>query len=45
MFLTYEGIRGKPANERVQLILSMTGLFLLVALMIFVISLDVWRFL
>jgi regulator of sigma E protease len=45
MFLTYEGIRGKPANERIQMILSLIGLFFLLALMIFVISLDVWRFL
>jgi regulator of sigma E protease len=45
VFLAYEGIRGKPANERIQLVLSMIGLFLLLALMIFVITLDVWRFL
>jgi regulator of sigma E protease len=45
VFLTYEGIRGKPANERVQIVLSIIGLILLLALMIFVCGLDVQRFL
>jgi regulator of sigma E protease len=43
MFLAYEGIRGKPANERVQIVLSVIGLFLLLALMVFVIGLDINR--
>jgi regulator of sigma E protease len=43
MFLAYEGIRRKPANERVQLTLSMIGLILLLALMVFVIWLDFQR--
>ena len=43
VFLTYEGIRGKPANERVQIVLSVIGLILLLALMIFVIGLDINR--
>lgn len=45
VFLTYEGIRGKPANERVQIVLSVIGLFLLLGLMIFVIGLDINRLL
>jgi regulator of sigma E protease len=44
VFLTYEGIRGKPANERVQIVLSVIGLVLLLGLMIFVIGLDINRF-
>ncbi|MBN2577612.1 MAG: site-2 protease family protein [Pirellulales bacterium] len=45
VFLAYEGVRGKPANERVQVVLSIIGFFLLLALMLFVITLDIWRFL
>jgi regulator of sigma E protease len=45
VFLTYEGIRGKPANERVQIVLSVIGLFLLLGLMIFVIGMDIQRLL
>jgi regulator of sigma E protease len=45
VFLTYEGIRGKPASERVQIALSIIGLILLLTLMIFVCGLDVHRFL
>lgn len=41
VFLLYEGIRGKPASERVQLTLSYIGLALILALMIWVIGLDV----
>jgi regulator of sigma E protease len=44
VFLTYEGVRGKPANERVQIVLSVIGLILLLTLMIFVIGLDINRF-
>ena len=36
IFLAYEGIRGKPADERVQVGLSLLGLAFLVGLMIFV---------
>jgi regulator of sigma E protease len=45
MFLAYEGVRGKPANERVQILLSYIGLALILALMIWVIRLDIMRFL
>jgi len=40
VFLLYEGIRGKPADERVQLGLSYIGLLLILALMVWVIGLD-----
>ncbi|MBN1589752.1 MAG: site-2 protease family protein [Pirellulales bacterium] len=41
VFLLYEGIRGKPADERVQLILSYVGLFLILTLMVWAIGLDI----
>ncbi|MFZ5828539.1 MAG: site-2 protease family protein [Planctomycetota bacterium] len=40
VFLAYEGIVGKPADERVQIGLSYVGLLLLLALMIWVFGLD-----
>ncbi|MBN2023751.1 MAG: site-2 protease family protein [Pirellulales bacterium] len=40
VFLAWEGIRGKPADERVQIGLSYVGLLLLVALMVWVFALD-----
>jgi regulator of sigma E protease len=40
-FLTWEAIRGKPADERVQLALSYLGLLFILGLMLWVISLDV----
>ena len=40
VFLAYEGIRGKPADDRVQLILSYLGLFFILGLMAWVIGLD-----
>ena len=40
VFLTWEGIRGKPADERIQLVLSYLGLLFILTLMIWVISLD-----
>lgn len=40
LFLAYEGIRGKPASERVQLVLTYAGLFFILGLMVFVIGLD-----
>jgi regulator of sigma E protease len=40
VFLIYEGIRGKPADERVQLALTYVGLLLILALMVWVIGLD-----
>jgi regulator of sigma E protease len=43
IFLAYEGIRGKPADERVQIGLSLVGLAFLVALMIYVTKNDIVR--
>jgi regulator of sigma E protease len=40
VLLLYEGIRGKPADERVQEILTWIGLILLLALMIWAFGLD-----
>ena len=40
VLLIYEGIRGKPADERVQEILTWIGLIFILALMIFVFGLD-----
>jgi regulator of sigma E protease len=40
-FLTWEAIRGKPADERVQLVLSYLGLLFILGLMLWVIGLDV----
>ncbi len=43
MFLAYEGIFRRPVNERVQLILTYGGLAFVLCLMVFVISMDVGR--
>ena len=43
VFLAYEGIRGKPPSEGVFLALSYLGLIFILALMIWVIGLDVGR--
>ena len=40
MFLIYEGIRGKPANERVQVVLTYIGLVFIIGLMVWVFGLD-----
>jgi len=40
VFLLWEGIRGKPASERVQLILTYIGLALILALLLWVLALD-----
>ena len=40
MFLLYEGIVGKPANERVQVVLTYVGLVLIIALMVWTLGLD-----
>jgi regulator of sigma E protease len=45
VFLGYEGVRGKPANERVQIVLSIIGFVMILALMIFACGLDIQRFL
>ena len=44
MFLTYEGVTGKPVNERLQFQLTLIGLALILMLMVFVIGLDIKRF-
>ena len=40
VLLAYEGIRGKPANEKVQAVLAYIGLALILALMVWVLGLD-----
>ena len=40
VLLAYEGIRGKPADERVQIVLSYIGLILILALMVWACGLD-----
>ena len=44
MFLVAEGVRGKPVNERWAFYLTMIGLSFILALMVFVIGMDVYRF-
>ena len=41
VLLTWEGIRGKPADERIQLVLTYIGLFVVLGLMFWVIGLDI----
>ncbi|MDG1873282.1 MAG: site-2 protease family protein [Mariniblastus sp.] len=43
LFLAYEGIFRRPVSERVQLVLTYTGLIMILGLMAFVIFLDVGR--
>ena len=43
VFLIYEGIRGKPAPESVQVLLTYAGLACVLCLMLFVVGLDIWR--
>ena len=40
VFLAYEGVRGKPANERVQVVLTYFGLVFIIGLMVWVCGLD-----
>jgi regulator of sigma E protease len=44
IFLAYEGIRGKPADERIQIALTYIGLLFILTLMIWVIGLDIGLF-
>jgi regulator of sigma E protease len=44
MFLLYEAIRGKPADEKWLTGLTLAGFCLLLCLMVFVIGLDIFRF-
>ena len=43
LFLAYEGIVGKPVNERIQFSLTVVGFSLLMGLMVFVFGLDISR--
>ena len=45
MFLAYEGVRGRPANERVVVVLHTAGFVFIISLMLFVIGLDIQRWL
>jgi regulator of sigma E protease len=45
VFLAYEGIRGRPANEKFVLALHMAGFVFIIGLMMFVIGLDIQRWL
>jgi len=45
LFLAWEGIVGKPVNERIQMSLTLVGFLLLMCLMVFVFGLDISRFL
>ncbi|MCC7087134.1 MAG: site-2 protease family protein [Pirellulales bacterium] len=40
VFLIYEGLRGKPASERVMIAFTYAGMIFLLTLMLFVLSLD-----
>lgn len=43
VFLLYEGITGRPVNERVMIALQSLGLFFLLGLMLFVTTMDIGR--
>jgi regulator of sigma E protease len=43
VFLAYEGIRGRPASEKLVLALHMAGFVFIIGLMVFVIGLDIQR--
>ena len=44
VFLTWEAVRGKPADERVQIALTLIGLALIFTLMVFAVGMDILRF-
>ena len=44
LFLAYEGVFRRPVSERIQLVLTYAGLFMILALMLFVLFLDLGRF-
>ncbi|MEM9413506.1 MAG: site-2 protease family protein, partial [Planctomycetota bacterium] len=44
LFLAYEGLFRQPPNEKVQIILTYAGLFMILGLMAYVILLDIQRF-
>jgi regulator of sigma E protease len=43
VFLTWEGIRGRPASERFVVAMHMIGFAFIISLMVFVLSLDTLR--
>jgi regulator of sigma E protease len=43
MFLAAEAIRGKPVNERLQVVLTLIGVGCLLSLMVLVFALDIHR--
>ena len=43
VFLVYEGIFRRPVSDRLQVALTLLGFVFLVALMVTVIGLDIWR--
>ena len=43
MFLTYEGVTGRPVNERIVVGLTMVGLSFLLGLMVWVFGMDIHR--
>jgi membrane-associated protease RseP (regulator of RpoE activity) len=43
VFLAWEGIRGRPASERVVMTMQTAGMVFLITLMLFVFSLDLQR--
>ena len=45
VFLAYEGLRGKPASERVQLVLTYAGLIFVLSLFVYTFGLDIRRLL
>ncbi len=44
VFLAYEGVTGRPPNEKVQEGLTMIGALMLLTLMVFAFGMDIWRF-
>ena len=44
LFLAYEGIFRRPVSEKAQILLTYAGLILILALMLFVVYLDIGRF-
>lgn len=44
VFLAYEGLRGRPANEKIVVALHTVGFVFIIGLMLFAIALDVHRF-
>jgi regulator of sigma E protease len=44
VFLTWEAVRGKPASEQVRAVATYVGLFMILCLMVFVVYMDVIKF-